>query len=139
MTGVERRHQWLMAVYSFGAVVAVGVAWFPSFLCRAGGAVLLVGLIHMICQRRSALRKGMVELARLRRSLLHYTPFLVGTNLIWMGLPLPLGAIAKASADLLFLGGSVGLLSVLYIYNNRGLNALSGVALLGTNPHSEEG
>jgi len=119
MTGVERKHQCLMAIYGFGVVVAASMAWFPSFLCRAGSAVLLVGLIHMIWQRRCALHKGLEELARLCSSLLHYAPFLVGTNLIWMGLPLPLDGVAKASVDLLFLAGTIGLLSVLYVYNNR--------------------
>jgi hypothetical protein len=114
---IRRRHRWLMGAYIFGAVLAIAVAWFPSFMCRAGSAVLLVGLIHMIWQRQIALQKGQQAQARLQQSMLHYAPFLVGTNLIWMGLPWPVDALSKASADCLFLGGSVALLSGMYVYN----------------------
>jgi peptidoglycan/LPS O-acetylase OafA/YrhL len=139
MTSFERKHHWLMTVYGFGALVALAVAWIPSFMCRSGSAVLVVGLLHMMWQRRNAVRKGLEEQAKVHASLLHYAPFLVGTNLIWMGLPLPVDAMTKAWADCVFLAGSIGLLSVIYVYNYRALNALSDAAVLGTNPHSEEG
>ena len=137
MPGVERRHKWLMMAYIFGAVTALAVAWFPSFMCRAGSAVLLVGLLHMMSQSRRALRGGFEEQRCLRRSPLFYAPFLVGTNLIWMGLPLPVDAVSKALADCAFLVLTVVLLGVLYAYNNCALNALSDLSHLGNNPHSE--
>src|SRR5687767_7443609 len=112
MIGSRRRHRWLMGAYMFGVLLAIAAAWIPSFLCRAGGVVLFVGLMHMILRRQAAFRKG-VE----KESLLHYAPFLVGTNLIWMGLPWPVDAMSKAWADCLFLAGSVALLSGLSIYN----------------------
>jgi hypothetical protein len=118
-------HRWLIGAYSFGAALAVAVAWFPSFMCRAGRAVLFVGLIRMIWQSRHDTA---------RYSLLFYLPFLVGTNLIWMGLPLPVDTMTKAWADCLFLASTVILLSALHAYN-----ALSLRAVLGTNPHSEQG
>lgn len=139
MMGAERRHRWLMGVYVFGAVLALVTAQFPSFMCRAGSAVLLSGLAHMTWQRRCALREGHEEQRRLRKSVLYYAPFLVGTNLIWMGLPLPVDAVLKASADCGFLAATVVLLGGLYLYNNRDSNALSDLSILGTNPHSEEG
>ena len=108
----------------------MAVIWFPSFMCRAGSAALLTGCIYMMWQRRSA---------AVPVSVIHYAPFLVGTNLIWMGLPWPVDVMTKAWADCLFLASSVGLLSIVYICNYRALNALSDVAVLGTNPHSEEG
>jgi hypothetical protein len=118
-------HRWLTGVYVVGALVAVVVAWFPSFMCRAGSAVLFVGLMRMIWQNRKNPP---------RQSPLYYVPFLVGTNLIWMGLPLPVDVMTKAWADCLFLAATVALLGGLYAYN-----ALSPRAALGNNPHSEEG
>src|SRR5216110_385083 len=125
MQDVERRYKWLMMAYIFGGVLAVATAWFPSFMCRAGSAVLLVGLLHMMSQSRRALTKGFEEQRRLRKSALFYAPFLVGTNLIWMGLSLPVDAVSKALADCGFLAATVVLLSGLYAYNHRISNALS--------------
>ena len=139
MTGAERRYRWLMVVYIFGALVAMGVACFPSFLCRVGSAVLLIGLGHMMWQSHCARRKGFQEQKRLRQSVLFYAPFLVGTNLIWMGLSLPVDAVSKALADCGFLAATVVLLSGLYAYNHRISNALSDLSGLGNNPHSECG
>jgi hypothetical protein len=119
MTGAERRYRWLMMVYIFSAMVAVAVAWFPAFLCRAGSAVLLVGLMHMMWQSHCAVRKGIEEQKRLRQSALFYAPFLVGTNLIWLGMPLPVDAVSKALLDCAFLAATVVLLGGLYAYNSR--------------------
>lgn len=119
MSSLNRRHRWLMGVYFFGAAVAVTVAWFPSFFCRAGSAVLLVGFGHMIWQRRSALREGFDAQVRLSRSVLYYVPFLTGANLVWMGLPIPVEPIAKAWSHCAFLAGTVLLLAGTYIYNLR--------------------
>ena len=118
-------HRWLTGVYVFGVLLAVAVAWFPSFMSRAGSVVLFVGLMRMIWQAR----KHSVP-----RSPLHYLPFLVGANLIWMGLPLPVDAMTEAWADCLFLVLSVALLGGLHVYN-----ALSTRPVLGTNPHYERG
>jgi len=109
----------MMLVYISGAILAIAVAWFPSFLCRAGSAVLLIGVIQMIWQSHCALRQGFEAQTRLRTSVLFYAPFLVGTNLIWMGLPLPIDPVRKALADCAFLVFTVILLSGLYIYNHR--------------------
>ena len=117
------RDRWIVVVYIFGAAVALAAAWFPSFLCRAGSAVLLVGLIHMIWQRHSARRQGVEAQNKLRRSVLYYVPFLVGANLLWMGLPFPVEAMAKAWSNFAFLGGSVLSLAGTYIYNLRTLGA----------------
>jgi hypothetical protein len=133
MTGVERKHRWLLLAYIFAAAVAVAAVWFPSGLCRVGSAVLLVGLAHMTWQSRNALRTAS------RRSVLFYAPFLVGTNLIWMGLPLSVDPVSEALADCGFLIGSVVLLGALYVYNNRAPNALSDLSHLGNNPHSGRG
>jgi len=119
MTGAERRYRWLTVVYIFAAGVGIAVAWFPSFLCRAGSAVLLIGLTHMMWQSRSALRKGFEAQKRLRQSVLFYAPFLVGTNLIWMGMALPVDAVSKALLDCAFLAATVVLLGGLYVYNSR--------------------
>jgi hypothetical protein len=69
--------------------------------------------MYMIWQRKATFPKGLEG-----QSLVHYAPFLVGTNLIWMGLPWPVDVMAKAWSDCLFLAGSVVLLSTLYLYNH---------------------
>ena len=117
MTGAEKRHCWLMIVYSFGALIAIAVAWFPAFLCRAGSGILLVGLANMIWQSRNARRQS-------PRSVLFYAPFLAGTNLIWMGLSLPVDAVSKALADCAFLGLTTLLLALVYVYNSRALKCV---------------
>ena len=119
MRDLNHRHRWLMAVYILGASLALATMWFPSFLCRAGSAVLLVGFGHMIWQRRCALRKGPDAQIKLRRAVLYYVPFLNGANLLWMGLPVPVEPMAKAWSNCAFLAGSVLLLAGTYIYNLR--------------------
>lgn len=115
----NRQHRCLIIVYLLGICVSLAVAWFPSFLCRAGSGVLLIAFAHMIWQRQSALRKGPIAQLRLRRSALYYVPFLAGANLVWMGLPAPIQPMAKAWSNCAFLAGSVLLLAGAYLYNLR--------------------
>jgi hypothetical protein len=142
LIGLDERVRKSASVVIFGYSAGIAgalllYAFFPFGLSRIGSAIIIIALAHMIWNvhqasgeavRRSRppiedslLEKlGMVEAQiRLVQSVLHNVPFVVGTNLFWMGLPGTGSAESKAWQDCWFLLATVILFSSFYIVNQQ--------------------